>query len=186
MELEKKLAMAEAKLGETKEELVNLKDELIEIHKRKAELMADLVIEENVEKKAELAKVSKVMSKLKSDIGIFPDVINILSSKVEKIKAEIDQKNAVIAQKRKAKEEKELISLCREFYESLKETNLLNNKLKEMENIFKAKWGNLPGGKNFTIGSDDSLKALWETIEKEFKGEGRKPILFGNLPNFRI
>ena len=186
MELEKKLAMAEAKLAETEQEFELLKGNLGESRKRKADLMASIILEQNEKDKKELADMSKIMIGLESDIKIMPEVILSLKAKIEDLRSEIAEKNSIIAQKKRAKEEKKLIETCREFYKSLEETDLLNDKLKEMENQFRAKWGNLPGGKGITIGSDDSLKALWQTVEKEFRGEGRQPIPFNNMPNFRI
>ncbi|MBA7526412.1 hypothetical protein ES705_18574 [subsurface metagenome] len=186
MELEKKLAIAEAKLAETEQEFERLKGNLGGSRKRKADLMASIILEQNEKDKKELADMSKIMIGLESDIKIMPEVILALKAKIGDYKAEIDRKKAVIAQKEKVKEEKKLLEMCREFYKSLEETNLLNDKLKEMENQFRAKWGNLPGGKGITIGSGDSLKALWQTVEKEFRGEGRQTIPFRNMPEFRI
>ena len=186
MELEEKLSRAEAKLAETEQELERLKNNLVESRKRKADLMANVILEQNEKDRKELTNMSKIMIGLESDILIMPEVILALKAKIEDYKAEIDKKKAVIAQKEKVKEEKKLLEMCREFYKSLEETNLLNDKLKEMEDQFKAKWVNLPGGKGITIGSGDSLKALWQTVEKEFRGEGRQRIPFSNMPNFKI
>ena len=186
MELEEKLSKAEGKLAETEQELERLKNNLVESRKRKADLMANVILEGNEKDKKELADMSKIMIGLESDILIMPEVILALKAKIEDYKAEIDRKKAVIAQKEKVKEEKKLLEMCREFYKSLEETNLLNDKLKEMENQFRAKWGNLPGGRGITIGSGDSLKALWQTVEGEFRGEGRQTIPFRNMPEFRI
>ena len=113
MELEEKLSKAEGKLAETEQELERLKNNLVESRKRKADLMANVILEQNEKDKKELADMSKIMIGLESDILIMPEVILALKAKIEDYKAEIDRKKAVIAQKEKVKEEKKLLEMCR-------------------------------------------------------------------------
>lgn len=186
MELEKEKTKLEEKLAKTERKLEELKNNLVQDRKRKADLMANLILKENEKDKKELAEITKNMVSIEADIAIFPDIIVILKGKIEAVKSEMVKRDSLITQKKREKDSKKIFELSQKFYEDLKSVKASNDLLRQEEQIFREKWGNLPSGKGITIGSYDSLKALWETIQKEMLGQGRQTIPFGNLPNFRI
>ena len=184
MNFNQKLSLATDKLKEVSEQFEREKLELSEALKRKADLMAGLLLQENKKNEAELADVNGILDNLKLDIEVLPGVINSLGQRIEGIKAEIAKKEAEKRNIEIQKIAKKVCELSEKFFVDLKALNLLNNELQSSWGGLRSLGGN--ANNRVTVGSMQGLQALLDLVTGEMAGQGRKGLNFGNLPNFRI
>lgn len=185
MNLKEKLTKVKIKLSETEREYKIGQDEIKELEKKKADLAVNLMIQKNEKNKTEMDQVSKRLTKIGSDIKFLPNIIESLKRKIEELNFTISKENGVARGLEQAKKIEKIKAMSQKFYKDLQNIKILNDKLgEEWHRLHEA--GINIGGKGVCTGSKDGLRTLLEITAAEINGQGRKPILFASIPNFRI
>ncbi|MBA7561252.1 hypothetical protein ES695_13160 [Candidatus Atribacteria bacterium 1244-E10-H5-B2] len=185
MNLEEKLTKVEIKLSETEREYKIRQDEIKELEKKKADLAVNLMIQKNEKNKNEMDQVSKRLTKIRADIEFLPNIIESLKRKIEELNITISKEKGVARGLEQAKKIEKIKAMSQKFYKDLQNIKKLNDELgEEWHRLYEA--GVDIGGGGVCTGSKDGLRTLLEVTAAEMNGQGRKPILFGSIPNFKI
>ena len=182
---EEKIKKAQQKLEQIKEEFEQKSELLKSFIKKRAGLLADFEIESDKKVKKEIDGMTTKIDELKFYKEGKPELITALQAKIEELNLTISKEKGVARGLEQAKKIEKIKAMSQKFYKDLQNIKILNDELgEEWHRLHEA--GMNIGNKGVCTGSKDGLRTLLEVTAAEMNGQGRKPILFGSIPNFKI
>jgi len=184
IKIDERIKIIKSKIGETEKKFSGNKESIEKLENQLAESLALDLVEPGQKVKKAIETISGRLGELKSETEILPKIILALKGKLSKLEKE---KEALILEAKISKQKEtgsELVAVSKSFIESLKKTQELNKKLRELWanwNSQKEETGfsELPG--RTSLFSHDMLNYL-NILISEYEGrETRKREYFSRI-----